>query len=118
MAEVKRHMIELVKEVKEGEVVTEKYITPIHVSLDVHYEALDLLEGFQDMGEDIKKERKWKEQAIIFVSDVLYNGQFTKEELRKGLYGPTVDEELTAQVMFAARGFQSDASKKYLAKKS
>jgi len=35
MAELKRHMIELVKDVKEGELVTEKYLTPMFLPMSV-----------------------------------------------------------------------------------
>ncbi|WP_286201365.1 hypothetical protein [Bacillus sp. ISL-4] len=41
MANLKRNMIELVKEVKEGEIVTEKYLTPVFIPFSVVYEALD-----------------------------------------------------------------------------
>lgn len=117
MAELKRNMIELVKEVKEGELVTEKYLTPLFVPLEVTYEALDLMTELNEMGDDISKERKFREKAEIFIADKLYNGQFTKEELRKGLHGPESGDEIANQILFAARGFQTQATKKYLAKK-
>lgn len=42
MANLKRNMIELVKEVKEGEIVTEKYLTPVFIPFSVVYEAIDM----------------------------------------------------------------------------
>ena len=43
MANLKRNMIELVLEVKEGEIVTKKYVTPVFIPLSVVYEAIDLM---------------------------------------------------------------------------
>ena len=43
MANLKRNMIELVLEVKEGEIVTKKYVTPVDIPLIVVYEAIDLI---------------------------------------------------------------------------
>ncbi|MGW8428824.1 hypothetical protein ACWGJQ_25825 [Peribacillus simplex] len=39
MANLKRNMIELVKEVKEGEIETVKYLTPVFIPFSVVYEA-------------------------------------------------------------------------------
>ena len=43
MATLKRNMIELVLEVKEGELVTKKYVTPVFIPLSVVYEAIDVM---------------------------------------------------------------------------
>ena len=43
MANLKRNMIQLVKEVKEGgEVITETFLTPVFISFSVVYESVDI----------------------------------------------------------------------------
>ncbi|MEK5524144.1 phage tail assembly chaperone G [Heyndrickxia sp. FSL W8-0423] len=121
MANLKRNMIELVKEVKEGEVVTEKYLTPVFIPLSVVYEALDLVETIDKSlsGEiDANEEIDLMDQLLNFVSSKLYGNQFTKDELFNGLHGPDAIETLQEQILFIARGRQSDETKKYLAEKN
>ncbi|MGG3480583.1 hypothetical protein ABES21_24210 [Peribacillus frigoritolerans] len=119
MANLKRNMIELVKEVKEGEIVTEKYLTPIFIPFSVVYEAIDLTEEM-DKGEGNKNslsEKEMIDKLIDFVANRIYNKQFTKEELFNGLHAPDAIETLQRQIMFVAQGQQTDETKKFLAKK-
>ncbi|WP_432352659.1 phage tail assembly chaperone G [Sporosarcina sp. A2] len=115
MANLKRNTITLVKEVKEGEVITETYLTPAFVPLSIVYEANDVSE-YVFKEEDKKSERERFEKMIEFTVS-LYGNQFNKEDLTKGLHGPEAIEVLTDQLMFAANGIQDEATKKFLAKK-
>ncbi|WP_262372661.1 phage tail assembly chaperone G [Sutcliffiella horikoshii] len=116
MAKLKRNMIEIVKEVKEGEIVTEKYLTPVFIPLATVYQAIDL-------SNDLEKntglnEKELIEKLLDFVANDIYKGQFTKEELTKGLHAPDAVQTLYEQILFIARGQQSEETKKYLAKKN
>lgn len=119
MANLKRNMIELVKEVKEGEIVTEKYLTPIFIPFSVVYEAIDLTEEMdKDEGnKNSLSEKEMIDKLIDFVANKIYNEQFTKEELFNGLHAPDAIETLQRQIMFVAQGQQTDETKKFLAKK-
>lgn len=117
MANLKRNMIELVKEVKEGEVVTEKYLTPIFIPLTVVYEALDLTESLESKNEEKQSEREIIDKLLDFVANKVYKDQFTKEELENGLHAPDAIETLKDQILFIAQGQQTDATKEFLAKK-
>lgn len=116
MANLKRNMIELVKEVKEGEIVTEKFFTPVFIPTSVYYQAVDLNIELRKGNEET--ERELVEKMIDFVANSLYKGQFTTEELENGLHGPELIETLSDQLLFAARGFQSEETKKCLAMKN
>ncbi|CDQ17941.1 hypothetical protein SAMN05192559_104101 [Halobacillus karajensis] len=120
MANLKRQMIELVKEVKdEGEVVTEKFLTPAFLHFSVVYEAMDLAEEvFESSNNSLKEEKEKIDKALIFIADRLYNKQFTKEELFNGLHGPNAIATIQEQIIFAANGVQSDETKKFLEKKN
>ncbi|MGD7021781.1 phage tail assembly chaperone G [Rossellomorea vietnamensis] len=116
MANLKRNMIELVKEVKEGEIVTEKYLTPVFIPLSTVYQAIDLTN-------DIEKNTKLNEKELIeklidFVANNIYKGKFTKVELTNGLHAPDAVQTLYEQILFIARGQQSEETKKFLAKKN
>jgi hypothetical protein len=116
MANLKRNMIEIVKEVKEGEIVTEKYLTPVFIPLSIVYQAIDLI---NDMEKTTKfDEKDLIEKIIDFVANDIYKGQFTKEELKNGLHAPQAVETLYEQILFVARGQQNDETKKFLAKKN
>lgn len=117
MANLKRHMIELVKEIKEGEIITEKYLTPIFIPLEVVYEAIDLSAELEKPINGANDEKDRIEKMLSFVADKVFGGQFTKDELRKGLHAPTAIQTLQEQILFVARGMQNDDTKKYLAKK-
>ncbi|MRX70844.1 hypothetical protein GJU40_01515 [Bacillus lacus] len=116
MANLKRNMIELVTDVKEGELVTKKYLTPPFIPLTVVYTAIDLIS-------EIEKENKASEKDLIdklidFVAKDLYKEQFSKDELINGLHAPDAIGVLQAQIMFIAQGQQSDETKKFLEKKN
>ena len=113
---LKRNTIELVKEVKEGEVITETYITPVFMDFSAVYIATDLMEDVaKNPGK--KTERQIVSELADFVANVVYKGQFTKEELQNGLHAPNAVDTLYSQVLFIVRGEQSDETKKFLAKK-
>jgi|SRR5690625_3355786 len=114
MAELKRHTITLVKEVKEGELVTETYVTPVFIPMKAVYEAIDLA---AEMRKE-KDQRKLIDKMMTFVADKVYNKQFPKEALISGLHGPDAVRILEDQILFVSRGFQNEESKKYLEKKN
>lgn len=116
MANLKRNMIELVKEVKEGEVVTESYLTPVFIPLSVVYKAIDLSKDIQNV--TIETEKEMVDKLVDFVANDVYKGQFTKEELINGLHAPSAVGTLEEQVIFITRGYQSDETKKFLEKKN
>lgn len=107
-------MIELITEVKEGELVTKKYLTPMFLPLSVVYEAIDLMAEMQNV--NVNNEKEMIEKLLAFVADKAYGGQFTKDELFQGLHAPDAMRVLQDQVLFVARGDQNDDTKKYLAK--
>lgn len=109
-------MIELVKEVKEGEVVTETYLTPVFIPLSVVYQAIDLSKDIQKV--TIETEKEMIEKLVDFVANEVYKGQFTKDELINGLHAPDAIETLREQVIFITRGYQSEKTKKFLEKKN
>lgn len=116
MANLKRNTITLVKEILDGEVTTETYITPVFIPLDVIYEAMDLMEKLEDKEENIS-ERDMFDLLIDFITNKIYNGRFTVEELRKGLHAPQAINELKDQLAFIIQGQQTDETKKFLEKK-
>ncbi|SHI02141.1 phage tail assembly chaperone G [Virgibacillus chiguensis] len=120
MANLKRHMIEIVKEVKAGETVTEKFLTPIFLPMSVVYEAIDLSAEIEKVADDdsVKKEKELMEKMLVFVSDKIYGKQFTKDQLFNGLHAPDAIKVLQDQILFVSRGMQNDETKKYLAKKN
>ncbi|WP_026581020.1 phage tail assembly chaperone G [Bacillus sp. J33] len=116
MANLKRNMIELVKEVKEGEIVTQKYLTPVFIPLSVVYQAIDLSADMEKISRTNEKEMI--DKLLDFVANDVYKGQFTKDELMNGLHAPDAIDVLQQQILFISRGQQSDETKKYLAKKN
>lgn len=122
MANLKRNMIELVKNPEEvangGEVEMEKFWTPPFLPLTVTYEAIDLMEKIEkDEKENEASPREFLEIMIDFVASKAYGGQFTKEELQGKLHAPDAIEVLQSQVLFIAQGQQSEQTKNFLAKK-
>lgn len=115
-------MIELVKDVKEGEIVTEKYLTPVFVPLKVVYEAVDLMGELNQLGKATEEGQEIDEKEIIYkmleFTVKLYKGAFTKEQLEDGLHGPDAITTLQDQIIFIAQGKQTNATKEYLAKKN
>jgi len=114
MAELKRHMIELVKEVRDGEIVTEKYLTPVFIPMSVVYEAIDLAGEIEDFNGGAKEEKDLIDKMLAFVADKVYGGQFTKQEIFEGLHAPDAIRVLQEQILFIARGMQNSDTKKYL----
>ena len=115
MANLKRNMIEIVKDVKEGELVTEQYWTPLFIPMSIVYEAMDLLDSLDNDGELSEKDKM--ERLIDFIAKTIYKDQFTADELRNGLHAPQALETLYAQIIFVAQGVQTDETKKYLDQK-
>lgn len=115
MANLKRNAVELVKDVKAGELVTEVYLTPLFLSIDKLYEAMDVSEKVD--GEDSKMTEKERLRLMMEFTVGLYENQFTLKDLEKGLHAPDAIDILRNQIMFAANGVQSDESKKLMAKK-
>ncbi|MFD4928406.1 phage tail assembly chaperone G [Peribacillus butanolivorans] len=119
MANLKRNMIELVKEVKEGEIETVKYLTPVFISFSVVYEAIDMTQEIEKSEESKSagSEKELIDKLLDFVANKIYNKQFTKEDLFNGLHAPDAIQTLQEQIMFVAQGHQNDETKKFLAKK-
>lgn len=113
MANLKRNMIELIKEVKEGEIVTQKYLTPVFIPFSIVYEALDMISEIDKS----KTEKDLLDKMLDFVAARIYNNQFTKEDLFNGLHAPDSSRILYEQILFITQGAQSDETKKYLARK-
>mgnify|MGYP001468063553 CR=1 FL=1 len=72
MANLKRNMIELVLEVKEGEIVTKKYVTPVFIPLSVVYEAIDLMAELNSRKSG-QAEKDMIDKVLIFVAEKVYN---------------------------------------------
>ncbi|MCT2342638.1 MULTISPECIES: phage tail assembly chaperone G [Niallia] len=119
MANLKRHMIELVKEVKEGEIVTEQFLTPVFIPFSVVYEAIDMTEEIakSEKEKTSTSEKELFDKLLDFVATRIYNNQFTKEQLFNGLHAPDAIQILQEQIMFVAEGRQNDETKKFLATK-
>ncbi|MCE4052027.1 phage tail assembly chaperone G [Bacillus sp. Au-Bac7] len=116
MANLKKNAIVLVKEVKEGEIVTETYYTPAFIPLSVVYQAIDLS---KEMGKvTVDTEKEIIDKMVDFVAKDIYKNQFTKEDLINGLHAPEAIQTLREQVIFITRGQQTDEVKKLLEKKN
>ena len=118
MANLKRNMIELVVDVKDGEVVTKKYLTPPFLPFSAVYEATSLNEEIANFKGKVKDEKKLYDKMFAFVAETAYGKQFTKEELEAGLHAPQAGEILMDQILFVAQGVQTDETKKFLEKNS
>ncbi|PWA08660.1 hypothetical protein DCC39_14575 [Pueribacillus theae] len=118
MANLKRNMIELIKNpeevIKGGEPEFDKYWTSPFIPLDVTLEAVDFAEKLEN-GEITGSESIL--EMADFVAQKIFNGQFTKDDIRQRLHAPDAIDELQSQIFFVARGEQSDATKKFLEKK-
>lgn len=115
MANLKRNSIELIKAVKEGELETERYQTPLFINYKMTYEAVDFMEDWLTNPKK-KKDKDVIEDTADFVVRI-YGDQFTKDELLNGLHAPELAKRLFEQVEFIARGEQDDDTKKFLATK-
>lgn len=122
MANLKRNSIELFKEVKDDEVITEKFWTPPFLSLKAVYEAADLMSKYEKVNADDKELTSLEiksslEEMCDFVANRVYAGQFTKDDLEERYHGPDAYRDMQSQIMFVAWGIQNDETKKFLAKK-
>lgn len=124
MANLKRNMIELVKNPDEankgGEIETERFWTPVHIPLKVMYEALDLSEEMANIesGKSKKSFRDAMDLMMDFIANKAYNGQFTKDDLLERLHAPDAINTLQEQIMFIAQGETSESTKNFLANKN
>lgn len=122
MTQLKRNMIELVKNPDEinkgGEPEFEKYWTPAFLPFEVTLEAVDLMAKLEELedegGEGIKS---LFDLLIDFTANKAYGKQFTVNELKERLHAPDALGLLQSQLIFIAQGQQTDETKKFLAKK-
>ena len=122
---LKRNYIQLVEGKKDdGTPIIETYLTPHHVSLDLWYEAVDVMEELEKMEDENAKAENPKPMSILMKEQMdilldivikIYDKQFDKKKLRNGLHAPSVIEDLTQQVQFIAAGQQDDETKKFVA---
>lgn len=118
MANLKRNMIELVKEVKEGEIVTETYWTSPFLPMSVVYEANDISDELNKSDfDDAEEQKQIVEKLVKFIADRAYGKQFTAKQLKDGLHAPQAMNTLYEQLTFITLGQQSDETKKFLEKK-
>lgn len=123
MANLKRNMIELVKNPEEvmkgGEVELEKFWTPPFLPLGITYEAMDLMDNVEKMStqEDVSP-RELLDMLVDFTANKAYGKQFTADDLKSRLHAPDALQNLQEQVMFIAQGQQTDSTKNFLAKKN
>lgn len=117
MANLKRNMIELVKNpdevVKGGEVELEKYWTPPFIPFKKVREAIELS---QDLEKEGTSELDAMDKLATFVVDV-YGEQFTKDDLFDRVHGPDAIVTMQDNLMFIAQGTQSNATRDFLNKK-
>ncbi len=119
MANLKRNALELVKsyDAENDKVETKVYYTPAFIPLGVVYEAIDLTERMEK-NEEKKSEKELINELVAFVANDIYKGQFTVEELENGLHAPDAMRVLQEQIVFVARGGQSQEAKKLVAKRT
>ncbi|MCM2675577.1 phage tail assembly chaperone G [Alkalicoccobacillus plakortidis] len=129
MANLKRHTIELITEVKDdGDIVSMTYITTPFIRTDVTYEAMDIAEKMEEQGKDQKEDDDKKPltnrelfDLLVDFTVKLYNKQFTKKDLLAGLHGPDALKTLQEHVAFVMTGTQSEQNtemtKKFLERK-
>lgn len=120
MANLKRNMIELVKNpeavMKGEEPEIEKVWTPAFIPLRVARDAIELTHELEtDL--EMSQSDKFDKLADFVASDV-YGGKFTKDDIYNRLHAPGGMEVLYEQVYFVAQGQQSDSTKNFLAKKN
>src|SRR5699024_7878781 len=124
MANLKRNMIELVKNPEEvnkgGEVAIERFWTPVHIPLKDMYEALDLSVEMAkiESGKSKKRFRDAMDLMMDFIANKEYNGQFTKDDLVVRLHAPDAIYILQEQIGFMASGEQSGGTRYFLEKKN
>src|SRR5699024_992449 len=124
MAHLKKNLLELVKNTEEvnkgGEVVIGRFWTPVHIRVEVMYEALDLSEEMANIesGKSKNSFRDAMDLMMDFIGNKAYNGPFTKDDLLERLHAPDAINTLQEQIMFIAQGETSDSTKNFLANKN
>lgn len=121
---LKRNYIQLVTGTNDkGEPTFETFLTPHFISLDVMYEAVDVMEELEELEEKNNKSKnpepmsKIMRQQMDLMMDVvvnIYGGQFDVKALKSGLHAPNMREELQGQIEFIAAGQQDDETKKFV----
>ena len=121
MANLKRNMIEFVKNIDEvlkgGEVEVERFWTPPFIPFAQVREALQLAaevdaaekDGLSNLVEIVDK-------LTDFIVKV-YGNQFTKDDVYNRLHGPGGMQTLQENILFIAQGVESSSTKKFLAEK-
>ena len=121
MANLKRNMIELVKNVEEvlkgGEVETERFWTPPFIPFAQVREALQLASEIEQAEKDgVSQVTVMVDRLTDFIVKV-YGNQFTKDDVYERLHGPGAMQTLQENIFFIANGVQSSETKKFLAEK-
>ncbi|MCJ0932547.1 hypothetical protein MST22_15475 [Virgibacillus halodenitrificans] len=118
MANLKRNMIELIKNPEEvmngGEVELQKYWTPAFIPFSKVRDAISLQ---TELDEGELTELDMMDKLADFIANDIYGKQFTKDDLYNRLHAPDAIDSMQQQVMFVAQGNQSEATKNFLAKK-
>ena len=119
MANLKRNMIELVKNpeaiLKGEEPEIEKVWTPAFISLRVARNALDL---YNELEEDVTSPESEKfDKLVDFVANEIYGGKITPNDIYDRLHAPGGRDALRETLLFVAIGQQSNDTKNFLAKK-
>lgn len=117
MANLKRNTIELITgyDEKNDKLETKRYWTAPFTPLRKMYDATDLMDRLNS--EDLQ-DKEAIEIQLDFVANVVYDGQFTSDELVDGIDITTGIDTLQTQILFIAQGEQSDETKKFLEKKN
>lgn len=115
MANLKRNSIKLITgyDEEKEELQYKRYWTAPFTPLRTMYDAIDLMEKIQS---DEIQPREAIDLQLNFVANVVYNGQFSTEDLQDGLDVTEGVDELMDQILFIAQGQQGVETKKFLAK--
>lgn len=119
MANLKRNMIELVKNPEEAaagaEVEVDRYWTPPFIPFKKIRDAVQLQ---VELEKEEMSELEMIDRLADFVANDIYGGQFTKDDIFNRMHAPDAATELQDQVLFVAQGQQTDSTKKFLEKKN
>lgn len=125
MANLKRNMIELIKNPEEAakgeEPEIEKVWTPSFIPFRVSYEATKL--DMEFMNSEDKSELEMVDRLVDFVADEIYDGKITKDDIFNRMHAPGSDDGKSAlrtlqdQIVFASRGVQTGETKNFLKQK-
>lgn len=127
--QLKRNKLDIVTGVNDqGEIQVNTYITPVFISSELWYEAIDTMEQLDEMekenaalpeDEQRKMSELMSEQIDLLIDMVvkIYDNAFTRDQLKEGLHAPQIMETLQNQVLFIAQGQQDEETKKYFEKK-